>query len=856
MEIFWEDPPVPDGPFFSRDAYESSFGTSIQELFSLSTLKKSPPKDNSFRQSGACPAEGHVQNASFRDDMYNSEDSMDSPESKGVVKGPKCKNPFPEPRVPYPCMSALSRTEQRKYINSLITKKMEKVPLPEMLLNKVNNEVMQFMMYLQDVSRMCAEDYNIISKGALQYTEEVFRSRLEYIKTLPEVYQIHELTTLTGGKFNPALTLGFEKLLLCMGSVVMTGFRPVSGTVPLSDYATVSSHTPPAKKAKELHASISKDSNAERLCSSYEPHVCLTKEALIQLLNNHGPDFREEWELPVLIKSYPSKADKSLKKVVFIDSPLLKTEVTIRERSHIYHAEALKLSVNKTETKNSSQVLTELPLSEQFASGRTLTTLPEESMDFEVDLTDLETFGENVSTISTNIKKTEMNQDASGVKRKNPFSQAKECSKNESISLDEEMNPKQCKSLKYSHQVNTSHLPSTGDSDDDKLIIADASPNVSEQQQQQGETPSPEFSSPQKTKSGKQKRKAPHSADQLSEILQMQTAMFTSKTTDPPSKSTSAPQDSRSPSSRPSGPAQPHSTSLVKACVSSYLERNPGQEEETGEVFHNVAASESAGCKKLLSADLQETTEDERDYERPEEGNVFYKLYSLDELLLMVRTSIDFTHSRKLENENKCVPVNVFPKLEYQLTYGVECLSTSEACQVWTETLLHSSTETYIVHIDAFTSTVAMVRKLQDDWIYNISCGFKPSKSLNILHHLLQKLTGLNEGQYLLRHKVGEPFVNILKAAPGNGRQGVHNLQQIHSDIPTPPASAVPPWIPVDPTVCLRAHRQHGRVPCTFPPKDCAPQQTGWTPQSYNNKGGQPGKKKSRKKTKKNKSRQ
>lgn len=36
------------------------------------------------------------------------------------------------------------------------------------------------------------------------------------------------------------------------------------------------------------------------------------------------------------------------------------------------------------------------------------------------------------------------------------------------------------------------------------------------------------------------------------------------------------------------------------------------------------------------------------------------------------------------------------PKLEYQMCYGVESLTISEVCQLWTETLLHSSTVSYI----------------------------------------------------------------------------------------------------------------------------------------------------------------
>ena len=210
------------------------------------------------------------------------------------------------------------------------------------------------------------------------------------------------------------------------------------------------------------------------------------------------------------------------------------------------------------------------------------TALPDDSMEFEVDLSDLETFGD---VRPSNIKKTESDRDAAAVKRRKTVSQTNECSRNESTaSLDEEVDHKNYESLK-----NSDYLPLTVDSDDDeKLIIADASPKVTEKQ---GETPSPELSSQSKARGAKQRRKSPASADQLGEILQMQTAMFTSKSADRTSK-----ESKNSPSSRPE-PLQPQQTSLVKACVSSYLERNPNQEEDTGDVVHNVAAPESAGCK-------------------------------------------------------------------------------------------------------------------------------------------------------------------------------------------------------------------------------------------------------------------
>lgn len=47
---------------------------------------------------------------------------------------------------------------------------------------------------------------------------------------------------------------------------------------------------------------ISTDRNAETLSARYEPQVCLTRDALFRLLNNHGPDFGEQWEVPVWVK--------------------------------------------------------------------------------------------------------------------------------------------------------------------------------------------------------------------------------------------------------------------------------------------------------------------------------------------------------------------------------------------------------------------------------------------------------------------------------------------------------------------------------------------------------------------------
>ncbi|XP_035012960.1 little elongation complex subunit 2 [Hippoglossus stenolepis] len=890
MELQWEDPPVPDGPFFTRDLYDKySLAPNIRELW---TFLQSPVENikegsdvGAAKTSSSHPAEDA---AEFKNKSWDSCDSDDpfadnaaegAEECKGAKKSKvkvsqvenEARAAFPEPRLPYPRVSTLSSKDQSTYLGYLMSKKT--MDPPQSLKAQVNKEVMQFMRYLQDVARVCVDDYNFISQGAMQYSEDFFRSCLDYVRMIPQLYQIHEMTSLTGGTFNPGLKLTFEKQLLIMGNVDITDHKIVPADAQLaSDYHSVSSETPPAKKAKDMHATISSDGNAEKLSARYEPHVCMTRDALVKLLDNHGPDFGEPWELPVWIKSNPGKGS-SLKKTVYIDSPLLKTEMTVRERSRFYHEESLKLSITNNGRKNLFHLMTELPVSEQQptpeCSQRNLVSFENESLDFEVDLTDLETFGDTAPVKVSGMQKVQTEQHV-GVKYKSikatsvpPVSKKKTSSgdpANKSSSSLEDMNtssavvddpvtkeaaqqvqsetcePKTEQLRHDSAQESDRDVASTGESDDEKLVIDDLSPAATPTTQPKLKsspcspdppvTPasetlpvkSPQSSSPEKVTRQTRLSKRSKSGDQLGEILRMQTAMFTTAG----KCSTTVPQET-TPCMAP--PIHSNPTSLVKPCVSSYLERNQNQDGETCSVPHKSAPVVNVNTtehRKILSHDLQAGAEDEQDYQAPEEGNLLYKLYSLQDMLLLVRSSVSLTHSRLVGSKNQYVPVHVLPKLEYQLSYGVECLTRSEACQLWTETLLHSSTVSFIAHINTRSSEVALLRKLPDDWKQNISCGFTPSKSLNILHHLLKKVTGLDEGQYLIAHKAGEPFVTLLKAATGKVSRGAYNLQQLHGSVPQPPASGFVPWVPVDPAVVLPFHQAHGRVPCTFPAKPLA----------------------------------
>ncbi|XP_041652514.1 little elongation complex subunit 2 isoform X2 [Cheilinus undulatus] len=867
MDLVWEDPPVPEGPFFTRDSYDKySLAPNIRELWASlqSPIKNSNAKQEDVSAVKVSCSTSKEEAAEFKDNSHINKiksclDSCDHEDMSVDSVENEADDAFPDPRLPYPCLSSLSSIQSRTYLNYLMSKN-TKAPPSQALQTRVNAEVMEFTRYLQNVAKVCADDYNFISNGAMQHSEEFFRACLECIMTYPQLYQIHEMTSLAGGTYNPGLTLTFEKQLLIMGNVDITDHKIVPADAQLAwDYQSVSSENPPAKKAKDMHATISSDSNAKTLSDRYEPHVCLTRDALVRLLDNHDPDFGERWELPVWVKCNQMKGS-SQKKTVYVDSPLLKPEMTVRERSHFFHEESLKLSIMKNGSQNVFHVMTELPTGKQQLplenSRRDLVSF-ESGLDFDVDLTDLETFGETTPSKISKMQMTQTEQDTLITCKKacSPLSKTKSSSssshKDTNTSLaevndhttEEIIQPAVCEVTEPQIEHMTMNSVQGGDkdfavdSDDEKLVIDDAVSCVSTPTNQdqprtlpssaespvtpvsEAEPVNSESLSPQR---GMRKKRQPKrtkvSGDQLGEILRMQTAMFNTAND---SAKHSAISQVKPPTQCTEPQVYSHPTSLVKPCVTSYLERNQNQDRETCSLPQKstpVDKFPSTEHRKILSEDLQASAEDERDYEPPEEGNLLYKLYSLQDMLLMVRSSVSLCHTRNVGcTQNKFVPVHVLPKLEYQLCYGVECLSSSEACQLWTETMLHSSTVSYIAHIDAFTSKVALLRKLPDAWKQNISCGFKPSKSLNILHHLLKKLTGLEEGQYLLTHEAGNPFVTILKAATGKVIRGSYNLHQIHSAVPQPPASGIIPWIPVDPAVVLPFHLKHGRVPCTFP---------------------------------------
>lgn len=241
-------------------------------------------------------------------------------------------------------------------------------------------------------------------------------------------------------------------------------------------------------------------------------------------------------------------------------------------------------------------------------------------MDFETDLTDLESFGESYKpskkvkeqnepkTSSTNpsqlIPSPKKQTDSLGTTKHTSVSQntpteltmAQETnsslagggnqmdksvvSEKESASEDSKVSSVKCPPTKRPRQMMEDKLDQVSDSDEERLVIDHIiSPQRLQTQVTPGETSSPQAPDPatasptnplgKGTKKGIKRPRISNECDQLGQILRMQDAMLKST----PSKN----QEAVKPPVPEDKPPEPKTHSLVKQCVTSYLESREGQ---------------------------------------------------------------------------------------------------------------------------------------------------------------------------------------------------------------------------------------------------------------------------------------
>ncbi|XP_009693441.1 PREDICTED: NMDA receptor-regulated protein 2 [Cariama cristata] len=851
-------------------------------------------------------------------------------------------NPFPEPRLPYPFTSCLSEKEQKTYLY-LMTKYSRKPHHFQVnaatqrelftylqMKEVVNNEVAEFMKFAQNAAKSCAQDYDTISEDALRYTEEFLRACIGHVQKYPEFYTLQEIMSIMGGKFHTQLTFRLEKNLLVMGTARRgkTDFPTMPVQLP-TDYRSVTSIITPEKKASVIHNDISSDSNAEKLALKYCPQVVLSNQSLFTLLNNHGLNYKEQWEIPVCIKMI-SVAGRKPAKVVYVDSPLLRKEMTVRERNQVFHEISMDFLATKTSYVSISDVWMDKPaedslfqwdMSSDTYHYRKIPLPDDTGMDFDDDVTELETFGATVklsrtskveSTIPTvsnaakvlshGLKMGKINTstiNSGDEEGKNTISEQGVsacasmqlpslgsilCFSPEENSSQKSFNSEEAGLNKAQHvmtkeifdnetklstlsnavsykkesdaaQKNETYVSlCSSDTDEEHLIIDTECKNtdccaipvsntVSHTSAETAKSPSPtqiplssmtdcsDIMDQGKNASRKPTRKLSKEFDPVGQILKMQTELLKS----PSQKANEQPavsydNSNAMPTHVPQSP-KPFVTSSTESVSAPASNPNGSSRNTWTWLFQGVP-------KRKLPNELQMLEEDPSEYKAPQDGNLVYKLFSLNDLLLLVRCSVQKVKSlpryHKKKKAPKLTPIFLLPKLEYQAYYGVEALTESEVCQLWTESMLHSECIFYVGRIDAFTSKLIMLEKISPEILREKLGLIKPANSLNILHHILKKVSDLQEGSYLLTHAAGDSSVAIYKSSFDKTTRASYNLHKAHCDLPTVPATLSVPWVPLDPSLPLPYHMNHGRVPCTFPP---AAQEAVWKQKMNGAKG-------------------
>ncbi|XP_029430782.1 little elongation complex subunit 2 isoform X2 [Rhinatrema bivittatum] len=890
--------------FFSRSIYEKySMSPTLLELWHLANrpteLKKDVPVKHLEEEKG--------------------------PNSQPAAAVEEDGKPFPEPKIPYPYFSSLMEKEQKLYVHFLMKYANNKkyIPLGDdkeysyfmNLKSAVSGEVAEFLKYAQNAARSCAEDYNVIPADGCRYTEELLNACQRYVKNYPEFYTLSEITTIMGGKFSTDLTLKLEKCLLKLGHArfVKASFLFMPTQIQLSiDYTTVSTFSSSEKRAAEQHKDIQSDPNIEKLALKYCPQIVLTAQALFALLNNHGLNYKEQWEIPVCVKMLPVKDSKPMK-MVYIDSPLPKKEMTVREKNQTFHEVALDLLMSKKPFVSLTAIMLDKWVSEYKAEGhidegrkrQESEKSVDNDLDFENDVTELETFGtisdssrklniaasverqQNLTTILSEKLRVEK-QVSSDISTKAEEARKKELSacceileqssatspgsgtnllsaslfkglestdtaegdsfetetdaddklvSSEGLNASRKTdNTKQAMCSQTPHQKITS---CSSDTDEEKLVIVTGSEKSNScNTAKLFSPPSPVMDTPRSPSpvqiprtgqvhaclSLEQKKSAVRNPskrlckefDPVGHILKMQTELLKPSARKPQEQSVGNVDKSTNLSHTPAVPL------LAKPCVTLPSEPGHNAAEGTSCLPGTAWASQLLGAQTcFLPSELRFLVEDESEYIAPEEGNLVYKLFSLDDMLLMIRSSVHKAET-KPRNRKKCIrkfPIYVLPKVEYQACYGVEALTESEICRLWTESLLHSNSYFYIGHIDAITSKLFLLEEISVEGIKEKFGTFKPINSLNILRNILKKVSGLQEGSYLLNHAAGDSSVSIYKSYLGKVTRTAYNLHQAHSCLPQVPSTLSVPWVPLDPTLVLPYHLTHGRIPCTFPPK-------------------------------------
>eukprot|EP00794_Sanderia_malayensis_P003216 gene3216-3693_t len=152
--------------------------------------------------------------------------------------------------------------------------------------------------------------------------------------------------------------------------------------------------------------------------------------------------------------------------------------------------------------------------------------------------------------------------------------------------------------------------------------------------------------------------------------------------------------------------------------------------------------------------------------EKADIDNVRFDIWKLGKIKILVSSKCDgyAVGSSNDGQARRDVIYRIFPKTEYQSSFGVEEFSVSELTRAWWETHLCRDSHLLCIRIDPRSSEILHTADYQCSNLVGPNCPFQPKFSMKLLHSLLKEIENQSEeGCYMLTHNKGDMHACLYK---------------------------------------------------------------------------------------------
>ncbi|KAG5326460.1 ICE2 protein, partial [Acromyrmex heyeri] len=234
--------------------------------------------------------------------------------------------------------------------------------------------------------------------------------------------------------------------------------------------------------------------------------------------------------------------------------------------------------------------------------------------------------------------------------------------------------------------------------------------------------------------------------------------------------------------------------------------------------------------KDLCLSDTDDLASDKTD-SKINKKNVSYNLFEIGQMDLpeherikhgvkvyqmLVRTKTDGV---EMLSNNKCQPLILSPKMEHQLELGAEAVTLEEGLHQWASLKFRPNTLLARVRIETSTSEIIQIERhttvsLSNEIkrLYNV----KVEDSLNILYNIIERLSSLTPGRYIMRHvPQNGPFAYIYENTIEHRKNAFDLHWACQNEFQT---ISKTPWPPIDNMMSTPSLRCFQRMPAMFFP--------------------------------------